>query len=201
MGRIQTVLCMALAVMAACGGTRAAMAQGGDFVTQLTEDNIALFLDETKTVSLGKREDMMPEDIESYLNRHLAPKGNFRSKTKFEIPGYPVQETEMKLNRDEYIAKVLEGQGLIAEYETTIEIKKVKIENGGRSATVTTASTEHGKMPWPDGQGEEKIVPIKGHSECEQRLIVSLSNYIQMADANCATVISFLPFGDKPLGE
>ena len=201
MNGTRAFLCAAFAVIAACGGARTAAAQSSDFVTQLTEDNIALFLEETKTVSLGKRDDMLPEDIESYLNHHLAPKGSFRSKTKFEIPGYPIQEAEMKLNRDEYIAKVLEGQDLIADYETAIEIKKIKIENGGRAAMVTTVSTEHGKLPWPDGQGNEKTVPVKGHSECEQKLIVSLSNYIQMADADCATVISFLPFGDKPLGE
>ena len=200
--KARAILCMAFTVInVACGKSGTGLAQTGDFVTHLTEDNIALFLEETKAVSLGKRDDMLPEDIGTYLDRHLAPKGSFHSKTKFEIPGYPEQETEMKLDRDEYISQVLEGQNLIADYETTIEIKKIKIENGGRSATVTTVSTDHGKMPWPDGQGEEKMVPIKGSSECEQRLIVSLKNYIQMADASCKTVISFLPFGDKPLGE
>lgn len=181
-------------------GARGALAADEDFITRMTDDNVALFLEEVREVSLGKRDDMMLEDIEAYLGRHLAPKGSFRSKTRFEIPGYPVQETEMKLGRDEYIENVLQGQNLIRDYETAVEIKSIKIGNGGKSAEVETVSTDRGKMPWPDSQGEEKLVSIEGKSTCAQRLIVSFNNYIQMADAACETVIKFLPFGDKPLG-
>ena len=200
MTKAQSAVCIILATIM-LQAPAAAVAQTADFVTQLNENNIALFLEETKTVSLGKRDDMLPEDIETYLARHLAPKGSFKSKTKFEIPGYPNQDMEMKLSREEYIKSILDGQNLISDYETTIEIKKMEIENGGRAANVTTISTDHGKMPWPNGQGEDKLVPMKGTSECEQRLIVSFNNYIQMANATCTTVITFLPFGDKPLGE
>jgi hypothetical protein len=172
-----------------------------DFVLSLDRQRIQAFLEETNKVSLGQRDDMAPEDIAAYLNRHLAEKGKFTSQTTFEIPGYPPQRANMKLDKQGYIDNVMQGQGLISNYTTAIEIKDIKITGLGKAATIKTVSTDSGEMPWPSEQGERKLVPISGVSECEQKLIVSVNNYIQMAGAECTTKITFKPFGDRKLGE
>jgi len=184
-------------------GVRAAdsLAQSDDFITKLTEKNVADFLKETNSVSLGYRDDMAMDDVQKYLNRHLAPKSNFHSKTTFEIPGYPAQETEIEVKKKDYITNILDGKGLISNYQADLEIKKIKIAGTGRSATVTTTSHDSGELPWPDAQGNERMVPIRGVSECEQKLTLSLSNYVQILNASCSTTIKFLPFGNTPLGE
>ncbi|HEY8190848.1 MAG TPA: hypothetical protein VIG74_00385 [Alphaproteobacteria bacterium] len=172
-----------------------------DFVMSLDSKNIRAFLEETNKVSLGQRDDMTPENIAAYLDRHLAPKGKFNSKTTFQIPGYPPQNADMKLDKQGYIDNVMQGRGLISGYTTAIEIKDIKISGIGKAATISTISTDSGEMPWPGENGEQKPVPISGKSTCEQTLIVSLDHYIQMAGAECVTEITNRPFGGKPLGE
>lgn len=172
-----------------------------DFVMSLTEENIVTFLEEVRTMAIGKNDYFSDGEITAYFKKHLAHKGQFRSKTLYEIPGYPPSETELKVGKKEYIEQVLQGQGTIHDFETSIEIKEIKIAGTGKSATLTTTSIEKGKMPWPDGQGSDGLVSIEGRSDCKQKIIISLSHYIQMASAECDTTISFMPFGDTPLGE
>lgn len=199
--RVRIMRMAAIFTLAICAA-RASFAQmDDDFVMSLDQQRIQAFLEETNRVSLGQRDDMTPEDIAAYLNRHLMEKGKFNSQTTFEIPGYPPQQADMKLDKQGYIDNVMQGQGVIANYTTAIEIKDIKITGLGKAATIRTVSTDSGEMPWPDEKGERKPVPINGVSECEQKLIISVSNYIQMAGAECTTKITFKPFGDKKLGE
>lgn len=172
-----------------------------DFVMSLTEDNIVAFLEDVRTMAIGKNDYFSDREIATYFKKHLANKGQFRSKTLYEIPGYPPSETDLKVGKKEYIEQILQGQGTIHDFETSIEIQEINIAGTGKSATLTTTSIEKGKMPWPNSQGTNELVSIEGRSECEQRIILSLSHYIQMASADCDTTISFMPFGDTPLGE
>lgn len=189
-----------LFLLCAFGAPRAD-AGNADFVTVLTADKIQAFLEESRNLAVGRDIATAQEDITRYFQNHLAEKGVFKSKTRYELPGFPAQEGEMKLNKEEYIAYVIEGRDLLEDYRTTIEVRAIEISGSGRSATIQTTSTERGKMPWVDEQGNPALIPIDGVSDCEQRLVVSPANYIQLAQADCNTLISFSPFGDTPLGE
>ncbi|MBI4030903.1 MAG: hypothetical protein HY370_04450 [Proteobacteria bacterium] len=176
-------------------------ANAEDFVTRLTQDNVRSFLEEAKAISTARSPERTPEDISAWLNRHLAPKGNFRSMTKFALPGLPVKEVEMKLDKQSFIESVLGGQNLFENYQTSVEIKEMKIASSGRAVTLKTRSTEKGDLPWTDGEGKSELIPVEGFSDCAQKIVISPANYIQMADADCRTEISFAPFAGKPLGE
>lgn len=179
-------------------------AQDGDFVQTLTDQNIRAFLERTQTLSTSGDHGASDEDLRIYFTRHIADKGEFRSRLHFEMPGFPTQDAETAYKKDDFIGNVIEGRDLMADYSATFEIKKMKIAGNGRSAKIESIITEKGKLPWPPSstgqQGSQQILPVEGRSECEQTLIVSLTNYIQMASAACRTAISFAPF-DKPLGE
>lgn len=172
----------------------------GETVLRLTKENIAGFLQEMRTVSMGERTDMLPGEIDAWLQRHLSADGSFRSKTTFILPGYPEQAAEMKIGRAGFIDNVIGGKNLILDYETALTVKEIKIAGNGKSASVTTASADSGKMPWPGDDGSEKMIPIQGASECTQKIALSPADYIEITDAECVTSIRFLPF-DKPLGE
>jgi hypothetical protein len=183
------------------GSIQARAEDNEDFVTVLTEKNIQAFLEESRSLMGDMNFGADPEDITKFFQNHLAEKGTFRSKTRYELPGYPVQEGEMNLNKQEYLDFIAQGQGMLQDYSSSIEIKSLKIAKSGRSATLQTTTTEKGKLLWPDEDGSRKPLPIEGISECEQKLVVSLNNYIQIAQDDCATKISFAPFEGKPLGE
>ncbi len=159
------------------------------------------FLEDVKDVSIGKRPEMTHDELMDYFNSHLANKSLYKSMTRFEIPGFPAKDIEMKLGKEEYIDKIINGRETLEEFNASLEVKALEITHGGKLATIKTISTETGRMPWADQSGQTKYIPVEGHSECDQKLIVSLTGTIQMAGADCLTTISFAPFGDKPLGE
>lgn len=191
----------------ALAGTGQATAQGKpdprpDFITTLNEQNIRAFLNEVDEISTGQRMDMLDEDLADYFNNHIADKGLFKSKMRYEIPGYPTQETEMELDKVQYINSVIRSRAMMEDYHADIDIQDLKIHNSGRSATFTSVVTEKGQMPFPKDPkkpNEVQMIPITGKSTCDQKLIVSFNHFIQMAEAECETFISFDPFGGKPL--
>lgn len=178
-----------------------ANAGSGDYISALTEENISQFLEETRTLASSSDMGFYSEDRKAYFTRHIAPKAKFTSKTRFELPGYPVKEGEMSYDKEVFIQNVTDGNGTLEEYSVEIDIEEVDISNSGRSATVRTNITETGRLPWPNEQGGEKLIPVKGTTACEQGLAISPTNYIQMTSANCETQISFSPFEGDVLGE
>ena len=173
-----------------------------DFVRSLNENNIRAFLQEVSEISTGQRSEMLDDDVINYFNNHMSDKGLFKSKMSYDIPGFPMQENEMSLNKEEYISMVANGRYVMQDYIVDIDIQNLKIGSGAKSATFKSITTEKGKMPFPRDPkkpNDVEIVPIEGVSICEQRLIVSINNFIQMAKAECNTTISFDPFGSKPL--
>ena len=187
------VLCV-LAFCAAAAPARAETENQEAFVRVLTEDNIRAFLEEARAISTSRMLDMGEDEIAAYLDRHLSGKGSFRSTTTYEIPGYPLQEVPMEYAKDEFIASVVEGQGLMEDYETALDISSIKIAGNGQSASLRAVISENGRIPWPDGKGGTEMVTVKGLSECDQKVAISLTNYIQLVDTDCKTVITFAPF-------
>ncbi len=173
-----------------------------DFVTALNERNIRAFLEEVSAISTGQRPDLLDDDVANYFNNHVSDKAVFKSKMHYDIPNFPSQATEMKLNKEEYIGTILQGRFMMEDYQSNIEIRDLKIGGGGKNATFTSVITEKGRMPFPKDPkkpNDVEMIPIEGQSTCRQRLIVSFNNFIQMARAECETDISFDPFAGKPL--
>lgn len=159
---------------------------------QLTEDAITAFIEETTAISAGQLE-RDPEDIREYLEKHLHKKARFRSSIRYNIPGFPGQETSMSLKKSEYIEGIEQGAQALSDYENEITIEKIKISKDKTRATVMTSGIERGSMPMAiDGKTTE-FVPVEGSSSCNQILRMD-DDVIQMYSAICKTVVNFQPF-------
>ena len=173
-----------------------------DFVVTLTEQNIRDFIREVGEISTGQRPDMMDEDVANYFMNHMTERGRFKSKMRYEIPNFPLQENEISLGRDEYISSIVAGRYMMEDYSADVQIQDLKISGNGKQATFTSIVTEKGRMPFPTDPQKPKeleVIPITGKTVCEQKLAVSYNNFIQMAQADCETAMNFDPFGGKPL--
>lgn len=155
-------------------------------VSNLTEDNVKAFIARTSDVTNNKAEGLDGPGIQTYLQTHLHESARFKSKMTYEIPGYPAKETELALDKDEFMDTVAAGAEAVAKYSNEITVKEVKIASSGKSATVKTESTEEGLMAV-----EAEQVPILGQSTCDQIIMLSDEGIIQMFNANCTTVIRF----------
>ncbi|MBU0800518.1 MAG: hypothetical protein KKA05_05880 [Alphaproteobacteria bacterium] len=175
-------------------------------VTKLDKNNITAFIQEVQHIVMNGSATMTQPEIADYFKKHIAEKAMFDSTMKYEMPGYPAQENAMQIGKTEYIDGILNGASMMKSYEHSVEIKKIEIGKGGRSAHVTTVTREKGEMPWPkqgegeDGPPELVPMPVSGTSTCEQTIIISLTNYIQMQRAECYTALSFDPFENEELG-
>lgn len=177
-----------------------------DFITRLDKGNVTAFIENVQRVVDGESGAMGAQDIADYFNNHIADDAQFESTMKYEMPGYPAQENAMNIGKTEYINGVLGGTGLMKRYEHNVQIKDIEINNGGRSAKVKMLILEKGEMPWPgEGSSDGKPapmepMPVAGKSECEQTIVISLNNFIQMKSAACYTALSFDPFQKSELG-
>lgn len=202
-----TVTLLGFLALSQLGFAAPAWAQNGkdgraDFVVALNEGNIRAFLQETGEISTGQRPGMTDDDVTDYFTNHLADKGEFSSTITYEIPGFPNRDVEVKLDKENYTSTVVTSRNMLDDYRTNVSVSDLKIGSGGKSATFKSITKEKGRMPWakdPENSTETEMIPVQGESICEQRLIVSYNNFIQMASAACKTRISFDPFGGKAL--
>lgn len=179
---------------------------GSAYVTKLTEANVKGFIGDVQRIVMTGSQSMTAQDVADWFNNHIADKATFESTMKYEMPGYPAQESAMQLGKTEYINGVL-SRGAMSDYKQTIDIVEIKIGSGGRVAHVKTKITETGMMPWPKDEpspdgviGETEPMPVTGTANCEQTIGISLNNFIQMQKAECYTVMSFDPFKKEELG-
>ncbi len=182
--------------------------QREDFIVALNKQNIEAFLKEVSEITTGQRPDMLHDDVENYFTNHVTNKSTFKSVMKYNIPGFPTQDIDMELDKDQYIKMVLKGLYMLQDYQTEVSIENLKIGSNGKSATFKSRTKEKGRMPWvkdsenkdnSEGNQNAEMIPIEGESVCEQKLIISYNNFMQMAKAECSTAISFDPFAGKPL--
>lgn len=186
------------------GGSKSA--QQPAMVSRLDRRNVTAFINDVQRVVKEDSKTMTAQDIADYFNNHIADTARFDSTMKYEMPGYPAQESTMSIGKEEYINGVIGGAGLVQSYDHKVEIKDVQISNGGRTAKVKTVINERGEMPWPgeigpDGRAAQMVaMPVRGQSLCEQTIGISLSSFIQMQKAECYTALSFDPFENTELG-
>ena len=165
----------------------------GESIKKLTQNNVKAFIENTTDVTTGNSQNLSPEKITAYLDKHLEKKARFKSVMKYHIPGMPIQQAELSLTKDEFMKSVAEGAGAVEGYENLIEIKQIKISSNGKKAFVKTESTEYATMSVPTETGTPQDVPIEGLSACTQILSLN-SGVIQMYSANCTTNIQFLEY-------
>lgn len=159
----------------------------------LTEKNITQFIEKTTKMTSGQSLEASPEEIITYLKRHLSPKARFKSTMKYNIPGYPTQETSMSLEKKDFIESIEDGSQALSDYESEIRVRNIKISKDKTKATVQTTGTEKGIMPLSEDGVTSEDVPVEGTSNCTQ-IIMLEEGVIQMYSANCTTTIHFLPY-------
>lgn len=162
-------------------------------IKKLTENNVKEFIENTSDLTAGNSKSLSPEKVQTYLEKHLEDKARFKSIMKYKIPGLPVQEAVLNLDKEEFMKSVIEGSEAIEGYENLVEITEIKVASNGKKAFVKTEGTEYASMAIPTKTGGTEYVPIEGVSECTQ--IISLNKgVIQMYSANCITNIEFLEY-------
>jgi len=178
----------AMAVLLLASGT--ALAEIDIHKTKsLSEEDVKAFIEETVDITSGKRKDISDFDLEDYLETHLDEESYFKSTMRYIMPGHPPQESELKLNKEDYISSIKGGSQALSEHKTKVRVKDIKISKSKRSATVTTETREKGEMPI-----EGQMVPINGVSSCKQIIRLSDDDVIQMYNALCETEIEFDSF-------
>jgi len=160
-------------------------------VKELTQANVEQFVNDVAQVSGGLREDMDQFSITKYFMKHIAEEGMFISTIEYAMPDMPSSERTLEMDKMNFISHVLQGMGTMNKHETAVQIEYIKIVDNGKRATVMTTNYERGVMPVEDGFGDTQMMPITGTSYCEQELVLSTGNVIQMAGANCDTDINF----------
>lgn len=182
---VRSISFIAGILLAATIGT----AQAQD-ISELTDENIRSFIEQTTSITSGKETDMDDEQIASFLDEHLHPDAKFKSTMRYAIPGFDVQEKTMNVDKDDFIASIDESGRAMDNYESQIEISDIKISNDGKKATLKTRTLESGMMPVSDNI-EQENVPVEGMSTCTQVIVLTKNNVIQMYSATCVTDIQF----------
>lgn len=161
---------------------------------KLTRNNIKEFIKETTALTSGQKKDVSNDEIAFYLENHLDPDARFKSVVTFAMPGFPAQERELSVNKEEFIEQTLSGEKALGDYKNKIRVGSIKIAKNGRRASVKTTGIETGTMAIPNAEGGSEDVPVEGVSSCDQILKLSDSGNIQMYNANCKTTIEFEQF-------
>ena len=155
---------------------------------RLNKMGIRDFLQDMSDKSAGESDQAQTQQ---FLNRHLHDNARFKSTITYNMPGHPPQQTEMKLDKKQFLESVAAGAQTLQEYESEIDIKAIKISKDGRKATVETIGSESGYMSVPDESGAVQQVPIEGQSACLQIVMIDKNDIMQLYNARCETQINF----------
>lgn len=166
-------------------------------VKRLTEQNITDFITETTKITEGHAFDMRADEINTYLEQHLNDEARFKTIVQYNVPGYPMQETAMSLDKQQFMEALQESAQSVDKYESAVNILNIRISSNGRSAIVETRSNEDIDLPVPLEDAKSEDVPVIGESTCTQNIMLSKSGIIQMLSAQCTTTIAFID--DNPL--
>ncbi|MCB9991930.1 MAG: hypothetical protein H6867_11290 [Rhodospirillales bacterium] len=164
---------------------------GSSSVNSLTESNIERFINDVTAISGGQRDDMDAYSVTDFLMTHIAENSNFKTEIEYGLPDMPSNMRTLEMDKMNFISHTLQGMKAMTRHESAVRIEYIKIADSGKSAKVMTTNYERGIMPVSDDFGEARMMPVTGTSYCEQELVLSGKNVIQMAGANCSTSIDF----------
>jgi hypothetical protein len=158
---------------------------------RLTDNNIREFvMDVTRKANEAKQGYYSHDELSSFFNKHLHPRAFFKSSMRYNIPGYPSQESSLTLDKDEYRDSILKSEDMVSDYDADVKVSFIKISKDKRKATVKTISHENATIQVPHS-GNNQAVPLTGKSTCDQILMINANDVIQIYSANCKTVMSF----------
>jgi hypothetical protein len=164
----------------------------GNKISELNHTNVALFIEEVAAITGGKRDDMDDFTVTEFFLDHVHDSGHFISTIDYSTAADMMNQTKtLEMGKMDFISHILQGLKAMKKHETAVRIEHIKILNAGTEATVTTTNFERGLMPVDDGFGGMQMMPVTGTSYCEQDLVLSQAQTIQMRGASCDTSISF----------
>lgn len=158
-------------------------------INALNENNITFFIQDMTAMTSGGNLSNSQGSIVQFLDRHLHPKARFKSALQYNIPGFPTQENSVSLNKEQFIENIQTGSQTLENYETSTEVHDIKISKDSRKATLRTVGYERGTM---SASGQQ--FPVEGNSTCNQIIMLSENDIIQIYHANCKTTIRFQEF-------
>lgn len=161
---------------------------------RLTKQNVTAFIQKTTALMAGHADNMDTPAVHAYLEKHLHKDSRFKSTMRYLMPGFPTQEQTMTLDKEKFLENIEAGNNGIEDYDTDVEILRIKIAGNKKSATVTTRGHERAMMPVKDEDGKTEDVNLQGLSTCTQILMLSKKDVIQMYNATCVTDIEFAGF-------
>lgn len=155
-------------------------------IDSLNNGNITFFVQDMTEITSGNDASMPQGHAIKFLERHLHPNARFKSAISYNMPGFPAQENSISLNKEQFIENIQAGSQTLEDYETSVEVRDIKISRDGRKATLNTIGYERGTMSASDQQ-----FPVEGNSFCTQIVKLSDKGVIQIYHANCKTTIQF----------
>lgn len=163
-----------------------------EVLNSLTSENIEHFIQELTAVTTGQSKTLDVYGVTEYLMKHLPADGEYITAISFEDHNAEIQEEYMVMNRLTYISNILQAMKGVVAHEVTIKIENIDIAKNGKRAEIVISSLERGLMPMPDGSGGTRFMAMSTSTYCEQELILTDDNIIQLAITDCSTDINFL---------
>lgn len=143
-------------------------------------------------MSSGKSLSNSAPQILKFLDTHIHRSARFKTVIQYSVPGQAPQQNEMAMDKKKFIENIKTGTDSMNDYESAITISKIQISKDGRKATLETQSNENGMMTIVDPEsGQQHQVPVLGASQCQQIIMLSEKNVMQIYNANCKTGIMF----------
>lgn len=130
------------------------------------------------------------EDHSGFFNTHLHPAAFFLSEVKYNIPGFPSQQNELSMSKQQYIESASNKQSIVSDFEADVSVSNIKISRNKRNATLVVTTNENAYITVPNGRGSE-TVPVSGSSSCKQIIRINDDDILQVYSAKCTTDMSF----------
>ncbi len=165
---------------------------GKAHLNKLTEANIRAFITEATMMSTGQKKGADQFAVTEYLMKHIDDASTFTTSLQYDIPNADKDKHTLELDKQTYIAHVIEDMKQLKGEEATTNIEDIQIEHGATQARVVTTSYERGQMAVKDTDDNTTTLPVRGISYCEQTIILK-NQVISMAGAKCSTNIQTAP--------
>jgi len=159
-------------------------------VSQLTDSNIRDFVYDMTDMANNAHSSSGSEGQGDFFAMHLHPNAFFKSSIIYAIPGFPQQENEITLNKEQYIENLVNSGQMMRDFSAEVSIQNIRISKDKTRATIETTTNEHATMLIP-AAGMTEYVPMNGTSKCSEILMLSDNDVIQIYSANCTTKMSF----------
>ncbi len=156
--------------------------------THLTEAGVSSFINEMTAISLGQKPEMDQYGVTTWFMDHIDEAGKFVSTINIARPDSTEEQKVLEMDRMNYISHVLTGLKSVQDRKANVQIEYIKIEEGGKLASVIFTNTEQGSMP-VSNEGGDFMIPVTGTSYCEQKIVLQ-DKKMKVSGATCTTNVN-----------